>query len=360
MGQYILRADASLEMGTGHVMRCLTLATALSAKGHDCHFICRDHKGHLAEMIKRCGFKLTLLTSIEISVNNTSALSHARWLGCTQEQDAKQVLSLIEGLGCAIDGLIVDHYALDAYWESQLRVRVAQLVVIDDLFDRHHDCDILINQNLGSSKAQYKTLVPSDCLILAGIAYAMLRPEFARLRPQSLLKKSHAHTKQLLITMGGVDPDNYTGNILKALECCDCSVFSKIVVVLGGTAPHIKSVEALAASLSVDVEIKVGVSNMAEIMSDADVAFGAAGSTSWERCCLGLPTLLFVIADNQVKLAELLARHNAAMRVDMESICDSVKRMLDDDGFYKETSEAAAALCDGMGAERVVASINGH
>lgn len=359
MAQFLIRADASIVMGTGHVMRCLTLANALASKGHNCHFICRDHVGHLGKAIKQSGFGLTLLSRGITEQHDTGELAHAAWLASSQEKDAKQVLGVLEQLpNSRVDCLVIDHYALDVIWESQFRSRVGKILVIDDLFDRSHECDILVNQNLGTTDDQYKALVPEKCLILAGIAYAMLRPEFALFRQRSVRNKTKVQPKQLLIAMGGVDPDNYTGRILEALKespCIDC--LEKIVVVLGETAPHIKSVEILAAMLPVEVEVEIAASNVAEIMSDADVAFGAAGSTSWERCCLGLPTLLFVIADNQIKLAELLEQHDAVVRVEMNSIVEQLNRLLIESTFYKTTSDAAALLCDGEGVGRVVSSL---
>lgn len=359
MGQYIIRADASIEMGTGHVMRCLTLANALMGEGHDCHFICRDHPGNLANVIRESGFGVSLLEKPAAIIADDKGLAHAAWLGCSQAQDARQVIDELESLGFSdVVCLIVDHYALDITWERLLRDRTGRLMVIDDLFDRQHDCDILVNQNLGATNTQYKQLVPTHCRILAGTRYAMLRPEFQQLRHRSIEKKSQSHPKQLLITMGGVDPDNYTGRILEKLKICHCETLSKIVIILGDTAPHKKSVAILAASMSLDIEIKVGVRNMAEIMADTDIAFGAAGSTSWERCCLGIPTLLFVIADNQSKLAESLEQHKAIVRADINAnadrFCASFQRLLMDVDHYRATSEAAALLCDGEGAGRVI------
>lgn len=361
MGQFVIRADASIEMGTGHVMRCLTLASVLVGKGHNCHFICRDHPGNLANIIRDQGFDVTVLEqpSIFNEIGDDNALAHAAWLGCSQEQDAQQVTGVLKGLGFnTIDCLIVDHYALDITWESLLRIRVGRLMVIDDLFDRKHDCDILVNQNLGVSTHQYKHLVPSHCRILAGIQYAMLRPEFQRFRRLSLDNKSHSRPKQLLITMGGVDPDNYTGRILEKLKNCDCETLSKVVIILGETAPHKDAVVNLASSMSPNIEIKIGVRNMAEIMANSDIAFGAAGSTSWERCCLGLPTLLFVIADNQSDLAEVLEQHKAIIRADInadaQKLCTSFQRLLVDVDHYRATSRAAALICDGRGVDRVM------
>ncbi len=362
VGYFLIRADASLEMGTGHVMRCLTLANALVERGHDCHFVCRKQPGNLAKTIKQNGFGLTILSMPQEPGNMQSKLAHAAWLGCSQEQDAEQVIRALAKLGITdVDCLVVDHYALDITWEKILRARVGRLMVIDDLFDRQHYCDIIVNQNLGTTTEQYQELVPQGCHILAGISYAMLRPEFVRFRQQSLEYKSKPHPKQLLITMGGVDPDNYTGRILQKLKACNSKLLEKIVVVLGETAPHRASVEHHAAELPFDVEIKVAVNNMAEIMAQADVAFGAAGSTSWERCCLGLPTMLFVIADNQAKVAKLLEQHDAIVAADInadaERFVESLMPLLQDCSFYRARSKAAALLCDGRGIDRVVSSL---
>ena len=363
MGNIIFRADASIEMGTGHVMRCLTLAHALKSSGHRCHFICRDHSGHLASAITHNGFQMTLLEGGDEPQTYEGLLPHATWLACSQTHDALQTLNVLHSLGThTIDWLIVDHYALDAAWERQLKDQVIRIMVIDDLFDRQHECDILLNQNLGSTAKDYQHLVPKDCEILAGIDFAMLRPEFTNYRASSLENKSGAEVRQILITLGGVDPDNYTGRILEKLKACKFNSVTKIIVILGETAVHKDRVKMLALSLPFQVEVGIGVDNMAEIMANSDLAIGAAGSTSWERCCLGLPTLLLVIAENQIKLAEQLQENGAVVLADLgtspDSFCSSIERLINDADFYGSTSRAASKLCDGRGVERVVSHLH--
>lgn len=319
----IVRVDASLQVGTGHVMRCLTLADALREHGAQCRFICRAHSGHLAGLIEQRGHGVALLplvaTAPPTPAGATVAItqqqpSHAAWLGegITQQTDAQDTLAAISP--ASVDWLIVDHYALDHRWESALRPACQRLMVIDDLADRPHDCDLLLDQNLGRQKADYATLTPARTIQLIGPAFALLRPEFAQWRPYSLARRAERPgLRRLLITMGGVDNDNITEQVLKAIASRPLSPDVHITVVMGPNAPWLKQVRAQAAGMPHATEVLCGVTNMAQLMADADLAIGAAGGTAWECCCLGLPTILLVLASNQKDSARALVSQNAAM-----------------------------------------------
>lgn len=301
------RTDASLHIGTGHVMRCLTLADALAARGVQCQFICRKHEGHLIDFIRSKGYTAH---SLALEGHQTEQeLPHSHWLGATQAQDSAACAPILAAQ--APDWLVVDHYALDARWESSLAPYYRKLMVIDDLADRHHACDLLLDQTFARSAEDYRPLVPSHCQLLCGSAYVLLRPEFAALRPYSLQRRAQPALRQLLITMGGVDKDNATGQVLQALRHCSLPADCQITVVMGVTAPWLNSVRDQAQTLPWPTTVLVGVNHMAQLMADSDLAIGAAGATSWERCCLGLPTIMLVLAENQEKIAQGLEQAEA-------------------------------------------------
>ncbi|PXY00347.1 UDP-2,4-diacetamido-2,4,6-trideoxy-beta-L-altropyranose hydrolase [Halomonas sp. LBP4] len=325
------RADASLEIGTGHVMRCLTLAEALAAQGAECHFLCREHPGHLIEAIEARGFTAHRLPMVRqegaAARKDDAQPDHTHWLGTTWEQDAEACRPLLAHL--APDWLVVDHYALDARWEAAVLPERTRLLAIDDLADRPHCAGLLLDQNLGRAAEDYAGLVPMACQVLAGPQFALLRPEFAELRESSLARRRHAPFKRLLISLGGVDKDNATGQVLDALKACDLPKDLGITVVMGATAPWLYDVKARAAELPWPIEVVVNVSDMARRMAEADLAIGAAGSTSWERCCLGLPTLMLVLAENQQPIARALDTAGAAICVGRpEQIVDGLSRHL--------------------------------
>lgn len=310
------RVDASLEMGTGHVMRCLTLADALAADGAECHFICREHPGNLFDTIKIKGHHIHRLPMSSASNNEDSSgliLAHAHWLGSDWRTDAYQTCEYLGAL--RPDWLVVDHYSLDQRWEQKVRSVCSYLMVIDDLADRDHVCDLLLDQTLNRQPQVYQTRVPEHCKILTGAGFMLLRPEFSKLRNYSLERRQSGALKNILINLGGADKDNLTEKVLSSFKTIPLPADTKIVVVVGGTFPWRRQVSLLAESLAYQVDVFSNVTNMAELMSDCDLAIGAAGSTSWERCCLGLPTLMLVVADNQLEVAKSLEQSNAVMRL---------------------------------------------
>ena len=353
------RADASLDIGIGHVMRCLTLADALREHGANCHFICREHPGHQLDQIRQRGFSahaLPCCKPAERTNDETGALqpAHAHWLGSDWQTDARHTGDILAEL--QPDWLAVDHYALDTRWERALEGHYKKLLVIDDLADRPHICDVLLDQNLGREAKDYAALVPDHCTVLAGPHYALLRPEFAALREYSLRRRDVPTLKRILITMGGVDQPNATGKVLEALKVCPLPHDCRITVVMGAQAPWLEQVRALAATLPWPTEVRVAISDMAQVMADSDLAIGAAGSTSWERCCLGIPTLMVVLAENQWAGARALQAQGAALLLgepaDIEQqLADTLTSFTT--GELAEMSLAARAVTNGLGTYHV-------
>ncbi|MCI5190556.1 MAG: UDP-2,4-diacetamido-2,4,6-trideoxy-beta-L-altropyranose hydrolase [Candidatus Electrothrix sp. AS4_5] len=358
------RTDASLQIGTGHVMRCLTLAETLKAKGTQCHFICREHSGNLIEQIKQRGFIVKILPIIAeemVSDDSTSTVhsEYASWLGADWETDAAQTKGIVGET--VYDWLIVDHYALDQRWEKALRSRYRRLMVIDDLADRSHDCDFLLDQNLGRNKSHYHHLVPENCTVLTGPHYALLRPEFAAFRDYSLQRRTNPELKHLLISMGGVDQINATGRVLEAIKACALPDDLLVTVVMGSNAPWLSQVETLAEQLPQPTKVMVNVHNMAQLMADSDLAIGAAGSTSWERCCLGIPSIIFVLAENQQLIANSLQSAGAIKVLPVNSgvnyLGKIIEKIVCNFDECAEMSVAAALITDGNGTNKVVSKL---
>ena len=356
-------------MGTGHVMRCLTLADALKAQGADCQFISREHPGHLLEVIRQRGYKVNGLVahaqSAQAAINNIvneapilqQEPAHATWLDSSWQTDAQETSAILASL--QPDWLVVDHYALDQRWEETLAPHYRKLLVIDDLADRPHRCDLLLDQNLGSQPEHYAPWVPARCQVLTGPHYALLRPEFAALRPYSLQRRqAQPALRQLLITMGGVDQPNATGKVLQALKTCAFPQGIRLTVVMGLTAPWLQNVRELAAQMPWSTEVVVNVNDMARRMADSDLAIGAAGSTSWERCCLGLPTLIVVLAENQQAGAQALEAAHAARLIgsvsDIATELPQAVRELTDSKHQMRMSLAASAITNGQGVEQIL------
>jgi UDP-2,4-diacetamido-2,4,6-trideoxy-beta-L-altropyranose hydrolase len=294
-------------------MRCLTLANALRKQGHKSTFICRIFPGNLGALISRNGHDLHCLSAVDgFDEAHTGHLAHAAWLGVSQDQDFEACLAEIGSE--KFDWIVVDHYGIDQIWEKRMRAVADHILVIDDLADRQHDCDMLLDQNFGRQYGDYEDLVPENCAKLLGPKYALLREEFAELRPAALKRRSASKQLQnILISMGGADKDNVTCRILDVLSSSNLRSSIKLTVVLGQSSPHVNQVKAQLKELEHPYDLLVGTNNMAELMVEADIAFGAAGSSSWERACLGLPTILITIAENQVPAAKALNDFGAAM-----------------------------------------------
>jgi UDP-2,4-diacetamido-2,4,6-trideoxy-beta-L-altropyranose hydrolase len=319
-------------MGTGHLMRCLALADELRNKSHKITFICRELTGNLISLIK---YSVLVLPKNNSFQTNDFYLN---WLGATQAQDAQQTIEVIDK---NIDLLIVDSYALDEDWHQALKQYTKKIMVLDDLANRQFDCDILLNQNLGSQAEDYQSKVPDNCELLLGCNYALLRPEFTELRNQALEKrKDTKEIKNILVSLGGSDPENLTYEILQYLGSFN------VIVVLGATSPHTKTIVNYAKNKS--IEVIINANNMAELMLRSDLAIGAGGSTSWERCCLGLPTLLYITADNQRKIATSLEQLGVVIIV--RNLKDDLQEIVNNINFWQGMSIKSKNICNGNGA----------
>ena len=354
----VFRVDASIQMGTGHVMRCLTLADALKNQGAECYFICREHSGNLIGLITQRGYHVDVLPYTDLSQerelqNHITGLAHASWLGATQKADASLCIPILEAL--KPDWLIVDHYALDARWEKALRPYCKKVMVIDDLADRQHNCDVLIDQNyLPLYEQRYDNLVPATTKKLLGPSFVLLRDEFLKLREEKLHQVSNIEA-HILINFGGIGNYSLLSKVIEAIN-----IFKKqsFYIVTGGLDPHL--LLELEKSISyAKVKIVETVVNMADIMSQSQYAIGACGSTVWERFCLGLNSGLVEIAENQAPLLNYLAQMNLIDNLGNVNCLttDDILKLLQNldltDAKYSHRKTAIMSLIDGKGTQRV-------
>ncbi|MDJ0022481.1 MULTISPECIES: UDP-2,4-diacetamido-2,4,6-trideoxy-beta-L-altropyranose hydrolase [Pantoea] len=350
----LIRADASLLIGTGHVMRCLTLADQLKKRGAECYFATRLHDGHLQDKILERGHLCLPLKKPHDRKAKTA--SYADWLGCTQLQDAHEVLSLLNDLN--IDLCVVDHYGLASDWESYLKEKVGKIIVIDDLANRIHQCDILIDQNAGRTIEDYKALAPESCRFLLGAEYALLRDEFSALRDSSLNRKKNNELKSITISMGGIDAANATEDVLKALRKSKLPDSCCINVVVGSNFPWMDEINKSIENYPWKTTLLIDTREMGKILSETDLAIGAAGSSAWERCALGVPSVMIVVAENQKVIAESLEKLNAAWIINSQQdilalLPEYISNFVNDAELLSTMSSNSSLVTDGQGAARI-------
>lgn len=331
MKQVFFRCDASPNIGAGHVMRCITLAKAMKEQGWDCHFLTGSE---------------TETTVPALQKNNFSIHSDV-----FEPEKA--------------DVLIVDSYKLNAEYETRARQWAKHVVVIDDLADREHNCDLLIDQTFNRSSDDYKNLTPVTAKILTGSQYAILRSEFSALR-DDVAKRRTGEIERVLVTFGATNIGHNLEKTILALTNLKTK-FLTIDLLIGGHANEDTNLQILIEDLkerSREVRIYNHVEDMAKLMCDADLAIGAGGTTSWERCCLGLPTLMMEIAENQTTLAKNLASSGAIINlgwheeVTSQDIETKIDTMLEDTIAVRKMSERAAQICDGQGTQKIIDAIH--
>jgi UDP-2,4-diacetamido-2,4,6-trideoxy-beta-L-altropyranose hydrolase len=349
-----IRVDASPEMGLGHAMRCLTLADALRAEGTSVRFVSRWLPDWLRDSMQRRGHSLMMLDTG--SRRPVGDLPHAHWLGTDQLSDAHQTREALAG--GTWDWVIVDHYALDQCWERVLRSLARRVLVIDDLADRVHACDVLLDQNhLREGKGRYRGKTPPGCLLLVGPRYALLRPEYRQHRMN--LRRRNGSVRRVLVFFGS-DELNLTGRALDALS--DVRLRHLIVDAVCGSDQIRRAELERAAAKRPGTAIHGPRPHLADLMTQADLALGASGSTTWERMCLGLPSLVITLADNQIPLAGWLAEQRLIGLIghgpDL-GVADIRDALLDEITHQRQAECAAAAmqLSDGLGTSRVVAAL---
>ena len=313
MSCIIIRCDASNSIGSGHVTRCRTLARELKKRGSKVIFICRRQKGNLINLIEE---EFQTIAIPERPLINCEGLDgrtlYSAWLGCDQATDAKDCIKSLSKAGIkGADWIVVDHYGIDIEWETLMITLMSRnnnrpkLLVIDDLADRKHQADLLLDQNYYGryTEQRYKELVPKTCKTLTGPHYALLGAEYAHLH--SIVPKRN-EIKRILIFFGGVDEDNLTARTLKALMHGELKDIAADVV-LGYQSLHREEIKNLISQRN-NTYLHEPLSSLAGLIARADLAIGAGGTTTWERNCLGLPSLVVTISSNQEQLVKALNR----------------------------------------------------
>ena len=324
-----MRVDSSLMIGSGHLMRCMTLTQRYCRDGAHVIFICRDLVGNMSDLVQKNGYVLKMLPASEVKDDLTG---YAKWLTVTQEQDALETIGIVKALG-KVDRLVVDSYAIDATWEKRLRPYVGEIMVIDDLANRQHDCDILLDQNVYLNKeSRYQGLVPEHCQLLLGPKYALLREEFYQVRKSMRIRDGQL--RNILVFYGGVDATDETGKAIQALQKLrDTGVLHDVQVTVVVGASNERKEDIASRCKQADFWYLCQVSNMAELMAEADLMLGAGGSTTWERCFLGLPAIVTAIAENQVQICEDCAKEGLISylgywdKVHQEDICKAINQL---------------------------------
>lgn len=341
------------------MVRCLTLANALRERGIDVSFVSREHEGHLFELIDGQGFALSRLPAPLGISQDESVSPYANWLGTSWQEDAAQTQRAIEALGVRPDCLVVDHYALDYRWENVLRASVGRIMAIDDLADRVHDCDLLLDQNIVPHiYTRYTDKVPATCGLLLGPEYSLLQPIYSELHGR--IPPREGAILRIFIFFGGADHRNLTGHTLAAfLSLNRPDVEVDIVVSVG--SPHMESLRRQAAGHN-NIHLHSGLPTLAPLMAKADLAIGASGATSWERLCLGLPTLVVTLTENQCAIADGLSQHGLIRWLGHQDAVDELviaralapllQQNLDEDWSLR-----CLATVDGLGARRVCSAL---
>lgn len=333
----VFRCDASPTLGGGHVMRCLALADVLTEAGGRCTFAVRAGTAETVPMLAEHAVELIPLD-------------------CEPDGEAAMLSRLLPG---GADILVVDHYRRGLEFERACRPIFRRIMVIEDVNERTHDCDLLLDQTLGRSARDYAELVPPSCRLLLGASYALLRREFPRARAAALDRRGSRGPGSLciLVNFGATDPSDATSTALEGIALA--AVPTRVTVVLCSASPNIERVRRVAGALPFPTALCTDSRDVADLMSRADLAVGAAGFASWERCCMGLPALVIETADNQRRIAAALAAAGAvwllgeAASVTPDDVAGALRRLADEDGLLREMSLRARAVCDGQGAFRV-------
>lgn len=322
--------EASRQIGGGHVMRCLALAHEMDRQGAKVQFAVNDEARTIAPLLQRTTFPVAGVA--------------ARNAGPHIWSDQPDIV-------------VFDSYEIDARIERAFKRESTRILVIDDLADRPHDCDLLIDSSWGRSAADYSHLVPAHTLVLTGPEFALLRPEFAAKRPLALRRRLQGGPpRRVLVSLGLTDVGGITGRIVTSLLDALGNMYCDVII--GETAASRAPLEQIAG-VDRRVILHTDPSDVAELMTNADLAIGAGGTTTWERCCLGLPTIIVVLAGNQSHVASALEKTGAAVTIqgvrdaDLRQLSTAFTALVEDSAAREAMTNASAKLVDGIGTHRV-------
>ncbi len=347
----LFRADGAPEIGVGHLTRCLSLAHALKSNGHDIKFLLTDHPSNFSSVVTSEGFKVFFVSRGD-KYQQPITGKETTWLGNDLAHDIKETRKVLTEEKS--DLIIVDHYAIDASWEKEIRKDVKTIFVIDDLANRPHDCDFLMDQTFGRSKSDYSNLVSSQCQLFLGSEFALLRPEFSRHLP------SRQSLNHIFISFGGIDPRGVTLKVIQGIEL-ETEKKLHITVILRKESVGFEEVKKITQNSIHEYELIPSTNRMADLMAKADLAFGAGGTSAWERCSLSLPAIGICLADNQKLVLENLSLKGALTNLGdfkaltPEKVHSALMIFLKDEKLLFAMSKIGREVCDGQGIGRIAA-----
>ena len=353
---FYIRADASPVIGTGHFVRCLNLARFLIKRDAEVTFISRSLGGDLNKRLISAGCRVIDLPSQNNS-SNQSPDDYATWLGANEREDISQCLSLISDNEefC----IIVDHYGVNEEWLGKAKGSFRKVIVVDDLAERKLDVDLVINQNLGWTARDYEHLVGQETKLLLGPKYALLAENYSIARQKLDRSFKSDAPLRVLVSFGGADIENVTGKVAQVLEEMQTKHNLVVTIVVGPMNPNSNDLHAICQRSRGEIGLIEGVNNLVDAYASHDIAIGAVGGSSWERCCLGLPTIFVPIAENQKSAARKLDSSGAGILVDYESdqfgsdLLNALDQMSNLE-IREEISQRALDICDGKGVTRLV------
>ena len=329
MPTVLFRCDGGPDIGIGHVMRCRSLAAAFRERGW------------------ASAFAMSQASAVWFVEDNPIVVPEGR-IG------AAAVKSIMVETNA--DCLVVDHYALDEGFERQAAPAGTLTIAIDDLANRPHDCDILIDTNPARIAADYAAHITPRAQLLLGSQYALLRPEFAQLRraPDDICRFA---PRQVLAAVGGADPGNVSARLLEAVPQLSAAGM-RTTLIVGHANP--RRTDLAERARAVRAEVVCNPPDPVALMANADIAICGAGTTCLEFACLGVPTVALILADNQRAIAGAMHDAGAARVLDGDSlqpapIAEAVISLAIDAGARRRLSTVAQALIDGNGAARVAA-----
>jgi UDP-2,4-diacetamido-2,4,6-trideoxy-beta-L-altropyranose hydrolase len=339
----VFRADADETTGGGHVVRCSALALEF----------------------KRRGWRNALAAHGSAATMPFAAAAFDELYDLEETHGARHEAAQLRQRwpdGCAV--AVIDHYRRDVGFEAALRPWARRTLAIDDLADRRHDSDFLLDASPDRSIGDYAPLVPDRTELLIGPEFALLRPDFPTVRAARLPRDGVPKLFRVLVMFGATDCGGLSFPVAAALAASGLPI--ELEVVIGPSATAASDLERLAARAPVPIALIVGAADMAQRMAAADVAIGGAGTSSWERCSVGLPSLVIVLAENQRDVARSLVNHGAAevlgsaAQVSAARVASALADLITDADRLRAMSRSAAALCDGQGAARVADVITGR
>lgn len=349
------RVDASKSIGIGHFMRCLTIANEMRNLGESCFFISRELSQHSIQLLEKNNHDY-----LQLPVHNLPKKTEGNfdWLPISSIHDANETLEILASKEPGV--LILDQYGIDKAWTSIVRPATKKVIIIDDLANRELDCSLLINPTYGMTDEHYLGLVSEDCKKLIGSKYAPLRDEFSQLRSVAIMKRSSSRPiKRILVFLGGGLQTKNIKIVLDSLKEINWNNEIYIDLIINKDDPIINYLTNKQNEYPYKINIFSNIGNMAELILETDLAIGSAGSTSWERCCLGLPSIVKVIADNQRLIAENLKKTGAALLWEnSDQLINAIEKFISSKSFQKRMIKSAFEVCDGLGAQRISQYIN--